>query len=103
MEAFGPEVVAFVQSNPKLTIIFTLALCVWRMLPYVERAISRFATFYSVVLDGVETMAKRTVVFIKRMRRLWKDACAEPKEVAPKSQGIGPGPVAVPDIGKGAA
>ena len=102
MEAFGPEVVAFVQSNPKLTIIFTLALCMWRMLPYAERAISRSATFYSVILDSIEKMAKRTATFIKRMRRLWKEAWAEPKEIAPKSPVIS-GPVAVRDVGKGVA
>jgi hypothetical protein len=101
MEAFGPEVVAFVQQNPELTLVFTLALVMRRLLPYVERAIVRLANFYSVVLDSAEKMAERTVTFVEKMRRLWKRAWAEPKQVARPT--VVSRPVAVPDAEKGAA
>jgi hypothetical protein len=101
MEAFGPEVVAFVQNNPELTLVFTLALVIRRLIPYVERAIGRLATFYSVVLDNAEKVAERTVVFIEKMRRLSKRAWAESKLVTKPR--VLPGPVVVPDQGKDAA
>lgn len=101
MEAFGPEVVAFVQQNPELTIFFTLALVMRRMFPYLERAFVRFAGFYCVVLDSIEKMAERTVTFVEKLRRLWKRAWAEPKQTT-KTQALS-GPVAVLDVKQDAA